>query len=92
LQSASPRRDAGPASQARLAAHEQNGAVRALTLTTRAATTESETYSSLIRTTKAFGDVDFTVDLLTRAQLRSPQPKPWEVAWVVWRYTYNQHF
>jgi hypothetical protein len=65
---------------------------RVLTMATRAATTDGETYSSLVRTTRSFGDVDFTVNVQTAAQLRSPVPHPWEVAWVLWRYTDNHHF
>jgi 3-keto-disaccharide hydrolase len=71
---------------------ELSGGVRFLTMATRAATTDGETYSSLVRTTRSFGDVDFTLNLLTTGQLRSPAPNPWEVAWVLWRYTDNHHF
>jgi hypothetical protein len=63
-----------------------------LDMTTRASAAADETYSSLVRTRRTFRDVDFTVRLLTRAQLRTPVPNPWEVAWVLWRYTDNQHF
>jgi Domain of Unknown Function (DUF1080) len=71
---------------------ESNDAARTLTLTTRAPEVATETYSSLVHTRRTFGDVDFTVSLRTVAQLRRPVPNPWEVAWVLWRYTDNQHF
>jgi hypothetical protein len=71
---------------------ELSRGIRVLTMTTRAATTPNETFSSLVRTRRTYGDVDFTVSLLTSAQLRSPASNPWEVGWVLWHYTDNQHF
>jgi hypothetical protein len=62
-----------------------------LRLSTRAPTLPTETYSSLVRTTRTFDDVDFSLRLTTAKQLRA-RPNPWEVAWVLWRYTDNEHF
>ena len=62
-----------------------------LRLSTRAPTLPTETYSSLVHTKRTFDDVDFTLRLTTSKQLRA-KPNPWEVAWVLWRYTDNQHF
>jgi hypothetical protein len=33
-----------------------------------------------------------TANILTRHQLRTPVPNPWEVAWVLWHYTDDTHF
>ena len=63
-----------------------------LTLTTRAPASPDTTFSSLVHTRRAFEDVDFSLSLRTVAQLRRPTPNPWEVAWVLWRYTDNEHF
>ena len=63
-----------------------------LTMTTRAPESLAVTFSSLVHTRRAFRDVDFTLTLRTVAQLRRPAPNPWEVAWVLWRYTDNRHF
>ena len=65
---------------------------RVLTLRTRVPATASETFSSLVRTRREFRDVDFSVTLRTTAQLRKHEANPWEVGWVLWRYTDNRHF
>ena len=65
---------------------------RAMRLSTAAARTPSATYSALVRTTRTWGDLDFTIRLRTLAQRRRGQPNPWEVGWLLWRYTDNDHF
>lgn len=65
---------------------------RRLWLSPRAPTAVSETFSSLVRSVRSFGDIDMTLRFQTLAQLRLPQPNPWEVAWVIWRYADNDHF
>jgi 3-keto-disaccharide hydrolase len=67
------------------------GTGRVLRLATRTPRNATETYSSLVHSTRTFGDLDFTVRLRTVKQLRAT-PNPWEVAWVLWRYTDNRHF
>jgi hypothetical protein len=57
------------------------------------AATANETHSALVASTRAFGDVDFSVRLRTVRQLRQgTPPNPWEVGWVLWHYTDNTHF
>jgi hypothetical protein len=52
-----------------------------------------ETHAALVRTRQVYGDVDFTVELRTDAQLRlNSPPNPWEVGWVLWNYNDNTHF
>ena len=65
---------------------------RGMRLSTAAALTPSTTYSALVRTTRTWGDLDFTIRLRTLAQRRRGQPNPWEVGWLLWRYTDNDHF
>ena len=71
---------------------EPAGAGRVLSLRTRQPASASETFSSLVRTRQAFGNVDFDVAVRTVAQLRQPHANPWEVGWLLWRYTDNTHF
>jgi 3-keto-disaccharide hydrolase len=68
-----------------------SGTGRRLRLSTRTPDLPTETYSSLVHSTRNFDDIDFSVRLRTAKQLR-PVPNPWEVAWVLWHYTDNAHF
>ena len=68
------------------------GSGRALRFSTRPPVAPAETYSALVRTTRTFGDIDFTVRVRTVAQLRPAPVNPWEVGWVLWRYADNDHF
>lgn len=58
----------------------------------RPATQVDGTDASLVTSTREFGDLDLRVRLRTVDQLRTPEPNPWEVAWVIWHYTDNTHF
>ena len=68
------------------------GRRRVLTMTTLAPATRDQTFSSLVHTRRPFRDVDFSVSVRTVRQLRHPAPNPWEVGWILWRYTDNKHF
>ena len=65
---------------------------RRLWLSPRAPGGTAETFSSLVRSVRSFGDVDLSVGFKTIAQLRRPRPNAWEVAWVIWHYVDNDHF
>ncbi|MFG3441167.1 hypothetical protein ACGF0J_28285 [Nonomuraea sp. NPDC047897] len=52
----------------------------------------AETHAALALTTVDYGDVRLRVRARTLHQLRRPTPNPWEVAWVVWHYTDDNHF
>jgi hypothetical protein len=54
--------------------------------------TGTDTHAALIASVASYGDFDAQVRLRTNAQLRQPQPNPWEVAWVLWHYTDPTHF
>jgi hypothetical protein len=61
-------------------------------LSPRASTRPSQTAAALVTSIASFGDMDETVTATTLTQLRASAPNPWEVAWVLWHYTDNQHF
>jgi 3-keto-disaccharide hydrolase len=65
---------------------------RVISLAPRAAASTRETYAALVRTQRTWNDLDFTVRVDTRAQLRIGGANPWEVGWVLWHYTDNRHF
>lgn len=56
-------------------------------------THSSETHASLIVGPSFSSPLTYELTLLTMDQLReNASPNPWEVAWVVWAYTDNDHF
>jgi hypothetical protein len=56
-------------------------------------TRTGETHGGLALTTRQFsGDVDISVRQRTVQQLRLPTPNPWEVPWLLWNYTDDEHF
>ncbi len=57
------------------------------------ATSPAETHASLVTGPVATGDMTLEVSSSTTRQLRTGSaPNPWEVAWVLWHYSDNQHF
>jgi hypothetical protein len=64
----------------------------AVLLRPRAPQGQTETHASLVVSRDFYHDVRYQVRLRTTARLRRPAPNPWEVAWVVWSYTDQQHF
>jgi len=70
-----------------------DGSSRALQLSPMVSTSAGETHAALVRTTVTYGDMDATVTMQTAAQLRrgSP-PNTWEVGWVLWHMTDDNHF
>lgn len=61
-------------------------------LAPRAVDHGSGTAAALALSEQEFQDVEVSVRMRTREQLRRPQGNPWEVAWLVWHHTDNQHF
>jgi 3-keto-disaccharide hydrolase len=52
-----------------------------------------ETHGSLVLGPATTGDVTVQVDMATSRQLRTGSaPNPWEVGWLLWHYTDDQHF
>jgi hypothetical protein len=47
-----------------------------------------QTSSNLVKSTKIFSDFEFSIDTKTIQQLRkNGSPNPWEVAWIMFRFT-----
>ncbi|MEU4211523.1 calcium-binding protein [Streptomyces sp. NPDC026206] len=63
-----------------------------LALSPKPAQVPEETHAGLIVSTEQYGDVDYRARMRTVAQLRTPEPNPWEVPWLVWGYTDPEHF
>lgn len=63
-----------------------------LSLAPKASVKPAQTHAALVTSKTTFTDFDATIRLLTVAQLRTPTPNPWEVAWILWRYTDDSHF
>ncbi|MFJ2195970.1 family 16 glycoside hydrolase [Streptomyces violaceusniger] len=68
------------------------GGVDELTLTPRAARRTDRTHACLVVSTARYERLDFRARMRTAEQLRTPEPNPWEVAWLVWAYTDPEHF
>jgi hypothetical protein len=50
------------------------------------------THGSLATTVEEFSDIDLSARLSTDRQLRPGGPNPWEVAWLLWHYSDDEHF
>ena len=72
---------------------DSNGTQSWLNEAPEVSTSSSETHSSLVLGPSFSNALTFSVSLNTVAQLRQGSPpNPWEVAWVFWHYTDNDHF
>ncbi|MEV7603660.1 calcium-binding protein [Kitasatospora sp. NPDC089797] len=71
---------------------ENTGDDDALSLSPAPARTPEETHAGLIVSTRRYGDMDARARMRTDARLRTPEPNPWEVAWLVWAYSDPEHF
>jgi|CXWL01.1.fsa_nt_gi hypothetical protein len=59
----------------------------------KASTAPAETHASMILGPNFSGPLNYSLNIMTVAQLRTGSaPNPWEVAWVAWNYTDNTHF
>jgi 1,2-diacylglycerol 3-beta-glucosyltransferase len=71
------------------------GTQQVITLSPGRARTRRDTHAALVLTKAWYRDFVATVRVRTVRQLRrgaAGQPNPWEVGWLVWDYTSNQHF
>ncbi len=70
-----------------------DGHSRALQLSPMVSTSSGETHAALVRTTATYADMDATVTMQTARQLRTGSaPNTWEVGWVLWHMTDDNHF
>lgn len=72
---------------------ESESSGKFLRLSPKAVASAEATSSSLVTGPKYSGPIEFEAKLLTLEQLRTGStPNPWEVAWIIWNYTDNEHF
>lgn len=64
----------------------------ALSLVTDVADSAAEAHAALVTSAASFGNMTATISTTTLAQLQTPAPDSWDVAWVLWHYTDNTHF
>lgn len=57
-----------------------------------AAHSPDQTHAALAISAESLADMEVSVRLVTRRQLRDPAPNYWEVAWLLWCYTDDLHF
>jgi hypothetical protein len=72
-----------------------SGTQQVITLSPARARTRHDTHAALVVSTATYHDFVATVNVRTIGQLRrgaAGRPHPWEVGWIVWHYTSNQHF
>ena len=67
----------------------QNGSIL---LRPRGPQSQTDTHASLVVSRSFYHDVNYRLQVRTTTRLRRPTPNPWEVAWIVWSYTDQQHF
>lgn len=64
-----------------------------INLKPKASTVATETHAALVTTLNSWGDLDVSVTMNTDQQLRTgTAPNPWEVGWLLWHFTDNDHF
>ncbi len=70
-----------------------NGAISYVEEAPAASAAPAETHASMILGPSFSGPLNYSLNLVTVAQLRTGSaPNPWEVAWVAWNYTDDTHF
>jgi hypothetical protein len=63
-----------------------------LLLSPKAPAAAQNTHAALVVTDRSYGDVAISVRLKTERQLRRPNPRAWEVGWVLWHYAGEGRF
>ena len=58
----------------------------------RSAASMDVTHGGLVRTVESYEDADFEITVRTEEQVREGEPNVWEVGWVLWNYSDNDHF
>lgn len=66
---------------------------RGITLEPMTSTDPDETHAALVTGPEKQTPINYRIRIKTKKQLRqNSEPNPWEVGWVVWNYTDNDHF
>jgi 3-keto-disaccharide hydrolase len=63
-----------------------------LTLKPSRAASPASTHAALVLSRKSMRDFTLEIWIRTNRQLRQPQPNPWEVGWLLWHYSDDEHF
>lgn len=72
---------------------KSNNKNKFLELVPKIAKSTNETHAALVTGKSLSGNILFQTKITTTQQLRTGStPNPWEVGWVVWNYTDNEHF
>jgi YD repeat-containing protein len=74
-----------------VSANTHRGILR-ITLQPARATSPADTHAALMLSANRWRDLTADVRIRTNRQLRRPHPNAWEVAWLLWHYTNDQHF
>ena len=74
-----------------VAASTHRGVLR-ITLQPARPTSPTDTHAALVLSRKRWRDLTADIRIRTNRQLRRPHPNAWEVAWLLWHYTNDQHF
>ena len=74
-----------------VAASTHRGVLR-ITLQPARATSPADTHAALVLSRNRWRDLTADIRIRTNRQLRRPHPNAWEVAWLLWHYTDDQHF
>jgi Domain of Unknown Function (DUF1080) len=69
----------------------QHGVTR-ITLQPARPASRMQTHAALVLSRETWRDLAAEIRLRTNSQLRRPHPNPWEVGWILWHYTSDQHF
>ncbi|GAC1401811.1 MAG: hypothetical protein NVSMB64_00600 [Candidatus Velthaea sp.] len=65
---------------------------RGLELSPAVATSSEITHAGLVTSTQSFANILLSANVTTLSQLRTPQPNPWEVGWLIWHFQDDDHF
>src|SRR5258708_4333645 len=63
-----------------------------ITLQPARATSPADTHAALVLSRNRWRDLTVDIRIRTNRQLRRPHPNAWEVGWLLWHYTNDQHF
>jgi hypothetical protein len=74
-----------------VSASRHRGVLR-LTLQPARARSRADTHAALVLSRNRWRDLTADIRIRTNRQLRRPRPNAWEVGWVLWHYTSDQHF
>ena len=69
-----------------------HGGPTRITLQPARASSAAQTHAALVLSRRTWRDLVVKIRLRTNRQLRKPHANPWEVGWILWHYTTDDHF